>query len=53
MMQREMDLVGREGVREVAKYVNLLSGVYIIDMLSNDEIYEKVKDKIEELKAKK
>ena len=51
--ERDGFTVGREGVREVAKYVNLLSGVYIIDMLSYDEIYEKVKNKIEELKAKK
>lgn len=36
----------RKTVRDVAKYVNLLSGTYILDMLSYDEIYNKVHSKL-------
>lgn len=36
-------------IREIAKYVNLLSGTYILDMLSYQEIYDKVYRKLDEL----
>lgn len=39
----------REVIREIAKYVNLLSGTYILDMLSYEEIYEKVSKKLVEI----
>jgi hypothetical protein len=39
----------RELIREVAKYVNLLSGTYILDILTYDEVYEKVHRKLLEL----
>ena len=38
----------REIIREIAKYVNLLSGTYILDMLSYQEIYDKVYRKLVE-----
>ena len=41
--------IKREIVREVAKYVNLLAGTYLLDMLTYDEIYNKVHAKILEL----
>ena len=41
--------IKRETVREVAKYVNLLSGTYLLDMLTHDEVYGKVHAKICEL----
>ena len=39
----------REVIREIAKYVNLLSGTYILDMLSYEEIYSKVHTKLLEI----
>lgn len=39
----------RETIREIAKYVNLLSGTYILDMLSYDEVYNKVYTKLLEI----
>ena len=39
----------REVIREIAKYVNLLAGTYILDMLSYDEVYDKVYNKLTEL----
>ncbi|RRC92652.1 hypothetical protein EII25_02995 [Erysipelotrichaceae bacterium OH741_COT-311] len=36
----------RETIREVAKYVNLLAGTYILDMLDYQEIYDKVYEKL-------
>lgn len=39
----------REIIREIAKYVNLLSGTYILDMLSYDEVYNKVHTKLLEI----
>lgn len=39
----------RETIREVAKYVNLLAGTYILDMLSYQEIYDKVYRKLQEV----
>lgn len=41
--------LSRELIREVAKYVNMLGGIYILDCLSYDEIYDKVMNKITEL----
>lgn len=41
--------VKREVVREIAKYVNLLSGTYLLDMLSYDEVNKKVSSKLSEL----
>ena len=38
--------VNRDLVRSVSQYVNLLGGIYILDCLSFDEIYDKVKRKI-------
>lgn len=39
--------VDRECVREIAKYVNLLAGTYLVDALSKDELYAKLKKKLE------
>ena len=39
-------IISRDFVREISKYVNLLGGTYIIDCLSNEEIYDKIKNKI-------
>ena len=41
--------VKREVVREIAKYVNLLAGTYLIDMLTYDEIKCKIDLKLSEL----
>lgn len=42
-------IVKREDFRELAKYVNLLGGTYLLDILDENEIYEKVQDKLESL----
>lgn len=39
----------REIIREIAKYVNLLAGTFILDMLTYDEVYKKVHKKLMEL----
>jgi hypothetical protein len=39
----------REVIREIAKYVNLLAGTYILDMLSYEEVYDKVYSKLIEI----
>jgi hypothetical protein len=39
----------RETIREIAKYVNLLAGTYLLDMLNYDEVYNKVYTKLVEL----
>ena len=41
--------IKRETVRETAKFVNLLSGTYLLDMLTYEEVYSKVHEKICEL----
>ena len=38
--------ITRDMVRNVARYVNLLGGVYLLDMLEEKEIYDKIKKKI-------
>lgn len=38
--------INRDLVRSISQYVNLLGGIYIIDCLSYDEIYGKIKEKI-------
>lgn len=38
--------INRELVRDTCKYVNLLGGIYILDCLSEDDIYSKVKANI-------
>lgn len=38
--------ITRELVRDTCKYVNLLGGTYILDCLSQDDIYEKIKTKL-------
>lgn len=40
-------------IREIAKYVNLLAGTYILDMLDYSEIYFKVYNKLNEMVIKK
>ncbi len=35
--------IDRECVRQLAKYVNLLAGTYLIDTFSREELYEKMK----------
>ncbi len=47
LKNRKVD--NREIIREVAKYVNLLAGTYLLDMLSYKEVYDKVYKKIAEL----
>lgn len=39
-------VVNRELVREVSKYVNLLAGTYLLDTLSEEEIYQKIQNKL-------
>lgn len=39
--------VDRECVRRIAKYVNLLAGTYLIDSFTKEELYKKIKRKIE------
>lgn len=39
-------IIKRATVREISKYVNLLGGIYLLDMLSYQEIYNKVYAKI-------
>lgn len=43
----------RHVVREIAKYLNLLGGIYILDMFSPKEIYDKVYEKIDKLQGEK
>lgn len=38
--------INRDLVRAISQYVNLLGGIYILDCLSYDEIYSKIKEKI-------
>lgn len=38
--------ITRELVRSISQYVNLLGGIYILDCLSYNEIYNKIKSKI-------
>lgn len=45
--------VNRVIVREIGKYINILGGTYIIDCLSYEEIYKKVKSKVVELQGRK
>ena len=45
--------VNREIVEDVAKYMNLLAGTYILDILEYIELKEKVSKKIEELQEGK
>ena len=42
--------IDRKLIRNIAKYANLLSGTYILDMLSRDEVYQKFTDEIKRLK---
>lgn len=46
---RDRKADNREIIREIAKYVNLLAGTFILDMLSYEEIYNKVYGKLAEL----
>lgn len=39
--------VDRERVRDVAKYMNLLAGTYLLDMFERDELYQKTMERIE------
>lgn len=39
-------VVNRELVREVSRYVNLLAGTYLLDTLSEEEIYQKMQNKL-------
>ena len=34
--------IDRELVRSISQYVNLLGGIYILDCLTFDEIYQKI-----------
>lgn len=47
LKDRESD--NREIIREIARYVNLLAGTFILDMLTYDEVYKKVHKKLMEL----
>ena len=39
--------VNRDLVRTISQYVNMLGGIYILDCLSYEEIYSKIKEKID------
>ena len=43
-MQMDTNIVG-----ELAKYLNLLGGIYILDCLPEQKIYDKIYEKAEEL----
>ena len=34
--------INRELIRKICKYINLLSGTYLLDSLDKEEIYSKV-----------
>lgn len=36
-------------IREIAKYINLLAGTFLLDMLTYEEVYQKVYDKLNKL----
>lgn len=36
----------RETIRDIAKYVNLLAGTYLIDTFTKEEIYNKIREKL-------
>ena len=38
--------INRDLVRSISQYVNLLGGIYILDCLSYEDIYSKIKDRI-------
>lgn len=38
--------INRDLVRTISQYVNMLGGIYILDCLSYEEIYSKIKEKI-------
>lgn len=38
--------VDRDVVRDISQYINLLGGTYILDCLSYDEIYDKLKERL-------
>lgn len=42
--ENEGKAVSRENIRSVSRYINALGSMYIVDSLSHDEIYNKVKD---------
>ena len=44
--QKSGIIINRDLVRAISQYINLLGGIYILDCLTYDEIYSKVKDKI-------
>lgn len=48
LMRSEADgnVVDREIVRTIGKYVNLLGGIYILDTLSEEEIIKKIDDRL-------
>ena len=40
--QRQKNMINRELIRKICKYINLLSGTYLLDSLDKEEIYSKV-----------
>ena len=44
--EKEGVKIDRFIVREIGKYVNLLAGTYILDVLDKEEIYAKVRKKL-------
>lgn len=41
--EKEGKIIGREEIRSVSRYINSLGGIYLIDSLSKEDIYTKVK----------
>lgn len=48
--EKEGIKINRDVVRNITKYINILSGVFLVDALSQNEIYTKIKTKIANIK---
>lgn len=43
--------IDRAVIRDISKYLNLLSGIYLVDLLSYEEIYEKIYNKLSSIRG--
>ena len=50
-VEKEGVEIDRFLVREIAKYMNLLAGTYLLDFIEYDELYNKAKEKILKIKG--
>lgn len=49
--EKEGVVIDRFLVREIAKYMNLLAGTYLLDFMEYDELYNKAREKIVKIKG--